>query len=121
MSRVLIVDDDEAFRDLATRIVSGWGHAVIGTAGTAAEALVRAAELQPDTVLVDIGLPDGDGFALTEQLCAMLTRVQVVLISSDADRTNAAAADRAGASGFVPKDELSEPGVRQLIDGGARQ
>jgi len=110
---VLIVDDDDAFRNLATRILTGWGHVVIGEAGTAAEALARVAELRPDTVLIDIGLPDGDGFALTARLRGMPWPVRVVLISSDADRANAAAADRAGASGFVPKDELSGPGLRQ--------
>ncbi len=122
MSRsVLIVDDDDAFRNLATRILTGWGHVVIGEAGTAAEALARVAELRPDTVLIDIGLPDGDGFALTARLRGMPWPVRVVLISSDADRANAAAADRAGASGFVPKDELSGPGLRQLIERGEPQ
>ena len=53
-----------AFRDLATRVLVGWGHEVIGEAGSVEEALARAAELRPDTALVDIGLPDGDGFAL---------------------------------------------------------
>jgi len=118
---VLIVDDDDAFRNLATRILTGWGHVVIGEAGTAAEALARVAELRPDTVLIDIGLPDGDGFALTARLRGMPWPVRVVLISSDADRANAAAADRAGASGFVPKDELSGPGLRQLIERGEPQ
>ncbi len=65
---VLIVDDDEAFRALAARIVTGWGHVVIGAAGGVAEAITRSNELRPDTALVDVGLPDGDGFALAELL-----------------------------------------------------
>ena len=67
---LLIVDDDAAFSDLAARVVTGWGHAVIGLAGSVAEGLARATELRPEMVLVDIGLPDGDGFSLTEQLIA---------------------------------------------------
>src|SRR5664279_442725 len=67
---VLIVDDDAGFRDLASRVVVGWGHLVVGCAGSVAEALTRATELRPDTALVDIGLPDGDGFRLAEQLVA---------------------------------------------------
>jgi CheY-like chemotaxis protein len=114
---VLVVDDDAGFRDLATRILTGWGHVVIGEAGSVAEALAQAAELRPDIVLVDIGLPDGDGFSLTEQLVAMPWAVHVVLISSEADRTTVQAAHRAGADSFLPKDELSSIALRQLIEG----
>jgi CheY-like chemotaxis protein len=115
--RVLVVDDDAGFRDLATRVLTGWGQVVVGEAGSVAEALARATELRPDTVLLDIGLPDGDGFALTELLVAMPWDVRVVLISSDADRTTPQAAHRAGADGFLPKDELSGAVMRQLIEG----
>ena len=115
---VLIVDDDEAFSDLAARVVSGWGHVVVGQAGTVAGALARASELRPDIVLVDIGLPDGDGFSLTEKLIAMPWPMRVVLISSDSDSANVAAARRAGASGFVPKDELSGVELRDYIEQG---
>ena len=66
-------------------------------------------------MLVDIGLPDGDGFSLTRQLCARSWPMRVVLFSSDADRANVAAARRAGAVGFLPKDELSGPALRRLI------
>ena len=104
---VLVVDDDASFRGLATRVLAGWGHEVIGEAGGVGEALARAAELRPDTALVDIGLPDGDGFSLAEQLRALPWPMRVVLISSDGDRANAPAADAAGRSGFFPKDELS--------------
>ncbi len=114
---VLVVDDDAGFRDLATRVLTSWGHDVVGEAGSVAEALVQASEFRPDTALVDIGLPDGDGFALTELLVAMPWDVRVVLISSDADRTTVQAARRAGADSFLPKDELSGIAMRQLIEG----
>ena len=113
---MLIVDDDAAFRDLASRVVATWGHHVVGLAGTVAEALLRANELRPDTALVDIGLPDGDGFALAEQLVALPWPLRVVLISSDSDSANATAARRVGASGFVPKDELSGAELRRWIE-----
>ena len=115
---ILVVDDDVAVRGLVVRILRSWGHAVIGEAGSVAEALTCAEALRPDTVLVDIGLPDGDGFSLTRQLRARSWPVRVVLFSSDADRANVAAADRAGAIGFLPKDELSSPALRRLIGDG---
>ena len=114
---VLVVDDDASFRDLATRVLTAWGHVVIGEAASVEEALARAAELRPDTALVDIGLPDGEGFALKQQLRALPWPPRVVLISSDSDGANAPAARRAGACGFFPKDELSDRALRQLIEG----
>lgn len=115
---MLIVDDDDAFSDLAARVVSGWGHQVVGRAGSVAGALTRAAQLRPQIVLVDIGLPDGDGFSLTEKLIALPWPMRIVLISSDSDSANVSAARRAGATGFVPKDELSSAELRELLDRG---
>ena len=80
-----------------------------------AEALRCADELQPDTALVDIGLPDGDGFTLTRQLCSKPWGIRVVIFSSDADRTNVTTAKLAGAVGFLPKDQLSGPDLERLI------
>jgi CheY-like chemotaxis protein len=115
---VLVVDDDACFRKLAARTLSSWGHAVVGEAGTFAEAVERSAELRPDAVLVDIGLPDGDGFDLAQRLSALPWRPRVVLISSDSDAANGDTARRMGAVGFVPKDELPGSSLRRLIGGG---
>jgi DNA-binding NarL/FixJ family response regulator len=114
---VLVVDDDASFRDVATRILRSWGHDVVGQAASVDEAITRTAELRPDTVLVDIGLPDGNGFDLTRQLMALPWPLRVVLISSDSDVANGPAAQRVGASGFFPKHELSGAGFREAMEG----
>ncbi len=116
---ILVVDDDAAVRGLVVRILRSWGHVVIGEAGSVAEALRCAATMRPDIVLVDIGLPDGDGFALTRELRTRFRVLRVVIFSSDADRANAAAAERAGAVAFLPKDQLSSPTLRRLLEEGA--
>lgn len=115
---VLVVDDDASFRNLAARILTSWGHVVIGEAGSVEEGVARAVALHPDTVLADIGLPDGDGFELARRLSTLSWRPRVVLISSDSDSANASSARRVGACGFVPKDELAGVGLRRLIEGG---
>ncbi len=115
---VLVVDDDASFRHLAARVLASWGHVVVGEAGTFAEAVARASDLGPDVVLADIGLPDGDGFALTVALAALPSAPRVVLISSDSDPVNGPASLRAGAVGFVPKDDLPGALLRRLIEGG---
>jgi CheY-like chemotaxis protein len=112
---VLVVDDNAPFRDLARRVLVSWGHDVI-EAGSVAEALVRAVARRPDTALVDIGLPDGDGFDLTERLLGLPWPIRVVVISTDSDAGNGFAAQRAGASGFFPKDELLTAALRHLVD-----
>jgi CheY-like chemotaxis protein len=115
---ILVVDDDTAVRGLVVRILRSWGHAVVREAGSVAEALSCAETLHPETVLVDIGLPDGDGFTLARELRTRFRVPRVVIFSSDADRANAAAAERAGAIAFLPKDELSSPALRRLLEGG---
>ena len=115
---ILVVDDDAAVRGLVVRILRSRGHAVIAEAGSVGQALEMAEVSRPDVVLVDIGLPDGDGFDLTERLTALPWALRVVLFSSDADLANLRAAERAGAIGFLPKDELAGPALQRLIEGG---
>jgi DNA-binding NarL/FixJ family response regulator len=113
---ILVVDDDESVRGLLVRILRSWGHTAIGEAGSVAEALASALARRPDIALVDIGLPDGDGFSLTRQLRLQDPVTRVIIFSSDADPANRAAAARAGAIGFFPKDELLSPALQRLIE-----
>jgi CheY-like chemotaxis protein len=115
---VLVVDDDAGFRELASRALRSWGHEVVGEAGTCAEAVARVDALRPDAALVDIGLPDGDGFGLARRFSELPWRLRVVLISSDHDNANQELAQQVGAAGFVPKDELLGPSLKKLIGGG---
>jgi len=114
---VLVVDDDDDFRKLAARTVRSWGCTVVGEAGSVAEAIAASATVRPEAILVDVGLPDGDGFALAERLAALPWRPVVVVISSDADAANGFSADRSGARGFFPKEELTSAPLRELIGG----
>ena len=114
---VLVVDDDVAFRALAVRTLRSWDHGPVHDSGTVADALLKAAELRPDVVLVDVGLPDGDGFSLARELTALAGNPRVVLISADPDSADDAAARRTGAVGFVPKAEFPGPRLRRLISG----
>jgi DNA-binding NarL/FixJ family response regulator len=68
---VLVVDDDPMFRGVARRILSAGGLDVVGEACTAEAATIVALELRPDALLVDVGLPDGDGVVLALQLAAL--------------------------------------------------
>ena len=113
---VLVVEDDAEFRSLIARILIGWKHEVV-EAGTVAEALLRAQERQPGTVVTDIGLPDGDGFDLTRRLKALPWKMRVIVISSDSGAGNHQSAEEAGAIAFLAKDELFSVAMRDLVGG----
>lgn len=99
---VLIVDDHEGFRRFARRLLEAGGLTVIGEAATAASAIDAARELDPDLVLLDVMLPDRDGFAVAEEIAQV-----VVLTSSHAQDDLYARLSRSSAVGFIRKEDLS--------------
>jgi DNA-binding NarL/FixJ family response regulator len=107
---VLIVDDHDGFRRFAKRLLESGGLTVIGEASTAHEAIAAAQQLEPDVVLLDVKLPDGDGFAVAEQIAGA-----VVLTSSHELDDLRARLDRSSARGFIPKDDLSAAAVVALL------
>jgi two-component system nitrate/nitrite response regulator NarL len=115
--RVLVVDDDAAFRDLASELVRGAGLRVAGAAGTFAAGAAAAEELRPDAALVDVGLADGDGLELARRIAALPWSPRVVITSSDADAVTDDAARSLGAVGFLPKTELANGSLRELLTG----
>src|SRR5690348_2153437 len=115
MVSVLIVDDDEGFRRLAVRVLAAAGFDVVGEAGTCAGAMSTAQICRPATALVDVNLPDGDGIGLSRMLAALPWRPRIVLTSGDADAGRAARIARAGAVGFLTKDELADGRLVELL------
>jgi DNA-binding NarL/FixJ family response regulator len=113
---VLLVDDDPAFRSLATRMLKEIGVEVVGTAEDAAAAIAAANALRPDAVLVDVGLPDRDGVELAHELAALPWRPRVVLTSTDSGVAGVIEASSIGdALPFVPKEELPTAPLRRLL------
>jgi two-component system nitrate/nitrite response regulator NarL len=104
---VLIVDDHAPFRRLARRLLETGGFDVVGEAWDGASALAAVAELAPDLVLLDVLLPDMDGFAVAGRLAERAVRPAVVLTSSRAEAELGGRLSRAPVAGFIPKDALS--------------
>jgi CheY-like chemotaxis protein len=104
---VLIVDDYAPFRRLARRLLEAGGFNVVGEAADGASALAAVAELQPQLVLLDVLLPDMHGLAVAERIAALPNPPQVVLTSSREAAEFGTRLERARASGFIQKDELS--------------
>jgi DNA-binding NarL/FixJ family response regulator len=113
--RVLIVDDDEGCIALETQLVEDAGAVVVGTAGTAAEALQLSQQLTPSAVLLDVNLPDGDGVDVAAAMTRHESPPRVVLVSADPDAVSPAAVVACGASAFVPKTELADADLAGLL------
>jgi DNA-binding NarL/FixJ family response regulator len=113
--RVLIVDDHAAFRSFAHRVLVADGLVVVGEADGAA-AIAAAPRLRPDVVLLDVGLPDMDGFAVAAALGAQDEAPAVVLVSSRSRDDYGSLVDASSAVGFIAKSALSGDLVRRLLE-----
>jgi DNA-binding NarL/FixJ family response regulator len=117
MNTILIVDDHASFRLQARALLEADGFTVVGEADTGNAGLEAARSLRPHVVLLDIGLPDVEGFEVARALAVDGPPPFVVLTSS---REASAYGPRLTSSkvlGFIPKDELSGAAVRALVDG----
>jgi DNA-binding NarL/FixJ family response regulator len=114
-ARVLIVDDHAGFRAHARRLLECEGYRVVGEATDAASGLEAARELQPELVLVDVNLPDADGFDLTSRLGDLADPPVVVLTSSREGSELEEPVSECGACGFVPKAELCREAIEALM------
>jgi DNA-binding NarL/FixJ family response regulator len=112
---VLIVDDHPSFRASARTLLEAEGYRVVGEAENAAEALRSARELKPDLVLLDVQLPDLDGFEVCAQLKFFDHPPVVVLTSSRDGADYGRCIEGCGACGFVPKGDLSGAATAALL------
>ena len=103
---MLIVDDDRGFARAATEMLADRGYRVLGLATTIAEALAKYDELDPDAILLDVRLPDGDGVALAKILRTRPGRPRILLTSTDRTAVSSELLGQSGAGGFIPKSEL---------------
>jgi DNA-binding NarL/FixJ family response regulator len=117
MGRVFIVDDNAPFRSVARALLEVGGFRVVGVAATGAEALAGVPRVPVDVVLLDVGLPDVDGFRVCRELGRLVPGVVVVLCSvRDADQYGEAVAE-SGAAGFLPKSMLSAAALAAVLAG----
>ena len=112
--RVLIVDDHPSFRASARVLLEAEGFDVIGEAADGTTALAEARRLRPDVVLLDVQLPDFDGFDVASRLTGDEESPCVILVSSRDGSDFGPLVGRSGARGFITKADLSGERLREL-------
>jgi len=112
---ILIVDDHPSFRATARMLLESEGFDVIGEAEDGAGALQAVLALAPQVILLDVQLPDIDGFEVAARLTANGASPAIVLTSSRDVNDLGALAEREGVRGFIPKSELSGAALEALL------
>lgn len=102
----MIVDDHDGFRSFARGMLEAAGFTV-AEAATGAEATEAARAVRPGLVLLDIGLPDFDGFEVARRLAAQEDKPVIVLTSTREASDYGGQIAASPAAGFLPKDQLS--------------
>jgi len=114
---ILIVDDHADFRVRTRALLEAEGFAVVGDAEDGASGIDAARALSADIVLLDVGLPDIDGFEVARRLLADGRPPIVILISTRPGTEYGSQVSRSGAIGFIAKEDLSGPAVRAVMRG----
>jgi DNA-binding NarL/FixJ family response regulator len=115
VTTVLIVDDHPSFRASARAMLEAGGFDVVGEAEDGVHALEAVERLHPDVVLLDVQLPDFDGFEVCSRLKANGDGPAVVLTSSRDGADYGRLVGTCGARGFIAKAELSGEAISLLI------
>lgn len=109
---IMVVDDHPMWRDGVARDLEAAGFDVVATADGVATAGRRATATQPDVVLMDMHLPDGNGADATAQVLAGSPNSRILVLSASDEREDVLDAVKAGASGYLVKsasaDELKD-------------
>ena len=115
--RCLLVDDNDAFLETASLLLEREGLTIVGLASSIAEALRQVRALQPDVILVDIGLGDESGFDLARLLAqdGQGGGAEVILISTGAEADYRELIDDSPAAGFLAKSDLSARGISRIL------
>jgi DNA-binding NarL/FixJ family response regulator len=122
MKRIVIVDDHPLFRKGLEQLINstGDGFCICGEAGDAAEGMTKIRQLKPDLVIVDLSLPGANGIELVKNIRAEFQKLPVLILSMHDESLYALRALRAGAQGYVMKQEALENvigAIREVLAG----
>jgi two-component system, NarL family, nitrate/nitrite response regulator NarL len=112
--RVLIAEDHELFRRGLVELLAAEGFEIVGATASGEDAVALVSELEPDVVLMDIALGQGSGIEATRTITQDYPNVRVVVLTGSDDRDDVLRVVRAGAHGYLTKDQSPEGLARAL-------
>src|SRR5438132_1735908 len=119
--KILLVDDHPVLRKGLARLIDSKNEfTVCGEASTAADGIALIRELQPDLVIVDIGLPGTSGIELTKTIHTEFPQLPVLILSMHEEALYATRALRAGATGYIVKQDAIDnisAALREALNG----
>ena len=117
--RILIIDDHPLTREALAGLLRQNGFDVVAQAESGEEAIVRAQELRPDLMLLDLSMPGMDGLTALPLLHDAAPQAEIVVLTASEEESNLLAAIRAGAAGYLLKSEPPER-IVEFLRGVAR-
>ena len=117
MLRVMIVDDQEAYRRLVRAMLGTEdGFQVIAEASSGNEAIELTENVDAELILIDVLMPDMNGFKATRLMLERRPSAKVILMSrSRRQEEYSRLAEEAGALAFVPKSDLSVSAIKEIL------
>jgi len=113
---VIVVDDHPSFRRCVRALLVLEGFEVVGEAEDGERAIALVPELEPELVLLDVQLPDLNGFEVASRLLARDPGLAIVLVSSRDRSQYGSLVETSGARGFITKDDLSGAALGRLLE-----
>jgi DNA-binding NarL/FixJ family response regulator len=115
--RCVLVDDNVAFLEAASVLLQREGVTVVGVASSTAEALQQTQVLQPDVILVDVGLGEENGFDLARLLSRddRGANAEVIMVSACAETDYADLIAESPAAGFLAKSDVSAQQIGRIL------
>jgi len=120
--RIALVDDHIAFLDHSKELLNAHGgFDIVGTALDGQEALESLPELEPDVALIDVAMPELNGFATALRLIRNLPDLKVIMVSEVEDKSYIILAEDVGAVAFLPKEKLTADELLKIIEANDNQ
>lgn len=119
-ARIVVADDHGLFRTLLAHHLRELGHLVVGEASDGDQAVRLTRQHEPDLVLMDVAMPNGDGIAALKEILAVDRRRRIVMLSMHVDAMTVRHALASGARGYLSKDcdlDEIETAIRSTLDG----
>lgn len=114
--RIVIVEDHLMFRDVIRKIcTTQFGHTVVGETESGVRAVELILELKPDVVILDLSLPDMDGFNVVDRVFAAMPALRILVLSSHCDDYTLFRVEKSGVHGFIDKNSNTVETLQEAL------